>query len=109
MSDKPCSNCGVIDLDVQYHLPPKPIALAYKELALSGQHYKAAMFLALNKDLFSAFCLKCWVEDYVIGAMLDETTTDDYKITVINKHITETMSDVGSEMFWSKVGSPGLN
>jgi hypothetical protein len=74
-----------------------------------GEHYKAAMFLAVNKSSFNCFCLKCWVYDFVMGAILDPNTDDNYKRTVINEHFAMAMDGADPKVFWEQLGDPNLN
>lgn len=107
--EKPCNLCGVMDTDIQYFLPTSAVSKIYKKLVRAGEASQALLFLVSNKNSFTCFCTKCWVTDFTIGAMLDEDTTDEQKIDLINAHIDVAMQGYDKDLFWSKLGNPDLN
>jgi len=107
--NKPCNMCGVVDVEIQFFLPPLAVTEVYKKLMLLGEVHSATMFLAVNKHSFACFCVKCWVTDFVKGAMLDDRTSDEEKKTLINNHFAAAQAGYDEDLFWSKLGKPELN
>lgn len=107
--NKPCKLCGIIDINMQFFLPPQSVSDAYKTLVSLGKLHTAAMMIKATQHTFDCYCAKCWVNDFVTSAMLDTNTTDDEKIGLINNHLETAMVGYDEELFWSRLGKPELN
>lgn len=92
-----------------FFIPYPEINYVYQKLIQVGMTDSATMFIKHHKQSFNGYCTNCWVKHYTGQAMLDEDTSDQQKISIINKHITVTIETIGASKFWDAISNPELN